>query len=209
MGNGSLLRSGGLLFVVIYDADGQLPQDTGEPHRAREEPGSREERSGRVDQVRNASWGKRVFGFGWKSSNVCVTCLNINIYKHVACYWGGIHVMNELWYSSCHWEFVEAVVFRHGSDRSVCCKGTGARVEGDWSWEEIGSLVWLSSGKDVRAGFRVRNWRLVSGEDGEGNGNLLLCCLKNSMDREAWWAVVHGVARVRHDWATHTRTEFL
>ena len=34
--------------------------------------------------------------------------------------------------------------------------------------------------------------------------------LENSMDREAWWATVHGVARVRHDWVTlsvsHTHT---
>ena len=30
----------------------------------------------------------------------------------------------------------------------------------------------------------------------EGNGNLLLySCLKNSMDREAWWTIVHGVAK--------------
>ena len=35
---------------------------------------------------------------------------------------------------------------------------------------------------------------------GEGNGNPLQdSCLENSMDREAWWATVHGVARVRHD----------
>ena len=31
---------------------------------------------------------------------------------------------------------------------------------------------------------------------GEGNGNPLQCsCLENPMDREAWWAAVHGVAR--------------
>ena len=31
---------------------------------------------------------------------------------------------------------------------------------------------------------------------GEGNGNpLQYSCLGNSMDREAWWATVHGVAR--------------
>ena len=24
-------------------------------------------------------------------------------------------------------------------------------------------------------------------------------CLENPMDREAWWATVHGVARVGHD----------
>ena len=27
-------------------------------------------------------------------------------------------------------------------------------------------------------------------------------CLENSMDRGAWWAAVHGVTRVGHDWAT-------
>ena len=32
---------------------------------------------------------------------------------------------------------------------------------------------------------------------GEGNGNPLQdSCLGNPMDREAWWAIVHGVARV-------------
>jgi len=31
---------------------------------------------------------------------------------------------------------------------------------------------------------------------GEENGNLLQYpCLKNSMDREAWWATVHGIAK--------------
>ena len=35
---------------------------------------------------------------------------------------------------------------------------------------------------------------------GEGNGNpLWYSCLDNLMDRGAWWATVHGVARVRHD----------
>ena len=30
----------------------------------------------------------------------------------------------------------------------------------------------------------------------EGNGNSLQeSCLKNSMDRRAWWATVHGVAK--------------
>ena len=30
---------------------------------------------------------------------------------------------------------------------------------------------------------------------GEGNGNLLqYSCLENPLDREAWWATVHGVA---------------
>ena len=37
---------------------------------------------------------------------------------------------------------------------------------------------------------------------GEGNGKLQYSCLENSMDREAWRALVHGVARVGHDLAT-------
>ena len=35
---------------------------------------------------------------------------------------------------------------------------------------------------------------------GLGNGNpLQYSCLENSVDRGAWQAIVHGVARVRHD----------
>ena len=38
---------------------------------------------------------------------------------------------------------------------------------------------------------------------GEGNGNpLQYSCLENPMDRGAWQATVHGVARVRHDLTT-------
>ena len=36
----------------------------------------------------------------------------------------------------------------------------------------------------------------VTGSRGEGNGNpLLYSCLENPMDREAWWAAVHRVAK--------------
>ena len=35
---------------------------------------------------------------------------------------------------------------------------------------------------------------------GEGNGNpLQYSCLENPMDKGAWHAIVHGVARVRHN----------
>ena len=38
---------------------------------------------------------------------------------------------------------------------------------------------------------------------GEGNGNpLQYSCLENPMNRGAWQATVHGVARVGHDLAT-------
>ena len=35
---------------------------------------------------------------------------------------------------------------------------------------------------------------------GEGNGTpLQYFCLENPMDGGAWWAAVHGIARVGHD----------
>ena len=37
---------------------------------------------------------------------------------------------------------------------------------------------------------------------GEGNGSPLQYCLENPMDRRAWQATVHGVARVRYDLVT-------
>ena len=47
---------------------------------------------------------------------------------------------------------------------------------------------------------------LISGlgrSPGEGNSNpLQYSCLENSMDREAWWATVHGVTKVRHNLVT-------
>ena len=36
----------------------------------------------------------------------------------------------------------------------------------------------------------------LGGSPGEGNGNpLQYSCLENSMDREAWWAIVPGVTK--------------
>ena len=46
----------------------------------------------------------------------------------------------------------------------------------------------------------------ISGSErspGEGNGNpLQYACLENPMNRGAWQAIVYGVTRVGHDWAT-------
>ena len=39
---------------------------------------------------------------------------------------------------------------------------------------------------------------------GAGNGNLLqYSCLKNSMDRGAWWAIVHGVTKSQTQLSTY------
>ena len=53
--------------------------------------------------------------------------------------------------------------------------------------------------------------RLLGQEDspGEGNGKPFQnSCLGNPMDREAWQATVHGVARVGQDLATKPLSEF-
>ena len=44
---------------------------------------------------------------------------------------------------------------------------------------------------------------LVGKSPGEGNGNPFQCsCLGNPVDRGAWRATVHGIARDRHDSVT-------
>ena len=45
----------------------------------------------------------------------------------------------------------------------------------------------------------IKDMGLIPGSGrtlGEGNGNpLQYCCLENPMDREDWWATVHGFAK--------------
>ena len=42
---------------------------------------------------------------------------------------------------------------------------------------------------------------------GKGNGNpLQYSCLKNSIDRGAWWAAIHGVAKSRTPLSLNTHT---
>ena len=44
----------------------------------------------------------------------------------------------------------------------------------------------------------------------EGNGNpLQYSHLENPMDRGAWWAIAHGVTRVRHNLATKQASKTL
>ena len=49
-------------------------------------------------------------------------------------------------------------------------------------------------------------WVSISGSGrspGEGNGNTFqYSCLENPMDRGAWWAKVHGLAKLGHDLVT-------
>ena len=60
----------------------------------------------------------------------------------------------------------------------------------------------FSGGSDSKeSACNVVNLGSVSGSgrsSGEGNGNLLqYSCLENPMDKKAWWATVHGVAKSR------------
>ena len=64
---------------------------------------------------------------------------------------------------------------------------------------------WLR-GKE--SAFNTGDVSLIPGlgrSPGAGNGNSLqYCCLGNPMERGAWWATVHGIARVRHNLATNS-----
>ena len=61
-----------------------------------------------------------------------------------------------------------------------------------------------SVGKE--SAYNVGDLGLIPGlgrSPGEGNGNpLQYYCLENPMDRGAWWATVHGIARVGHELLT-------
>ena len=80
---------------------------------------------------------------------------------------------------------------------SVCVCGGG------WLWTSQVALVVNNPPANARD---IRGVGSIPGSGrspGEGNGNpLQYTCLGNPMDREAWWAAVHGVTRVRHDLVT-------
>ena len=68
----------------------------------------------------------------------------------------------------------------------------GLKVVGDKSTGNFGS-----DGKDSTCNARDPGSIPGSGSSvGEGNGYPLQCsCLENSMNRGAWWATAHGIAK--------------
>ena len=58
-------------------------------------------------------------------------------------------------------------------------------------------LPWWLSGEEYACQVGDEGWIPGSGKSsGEGNVNpLQYSCLENPMDRGAWWATVHGVAK--------------
>ena len=91
--------------------------------------------------------------------------------------------------------------------------------------EFIVQVIWYFPGgavvQNLPANVRgVRDKGSIPGlgrSSGGGYGSpLQYSCLENSMDRRAWWATVHGLQRVGHDWVhvhahahahTHTHTQ--
>ena len=73
-------------------------------------------------------------------------------------------------------------------------------VPQDISWGFPGGSV----GKETACNAGDTSWIPGSGRSpGEGNGDpLQYSCLENPRDRGAWWAIVPGVTRVRHNLAT-------
>ena len=71
-----------------------------------------------------------------------------------------------------------------------------------WSCQNI--FPGGSDGKESSCSLGVLSLIPALGRSpGGGNGNpFQYSFLENSMDRGAWWAIVHGWQRVRHDWAT-------
>ena len=72
------------------------------------------------------------------------------------------------------------------------------RVRQDW--RDLAAAAAAAGGLDGKASAcNAEDPGLIPGlgrSPGEGNGNSLqYSCLENSMDREAWWAIVHGVAK--------------
>ena len=66
----------------------------------------------------------------------------------------------------------------------------------------ISPLMWIKSllANTGDAGSILGSGRSLGG----GNGNpLQYCCLKNSLDRGAWWATAHGPKATKHTAQTH------
>ena len=66
-------------------------------------------------------------------------------------------------------------------------------------------LPWWLSGKE--SAYNAGDAGLIPGSGrspGEGNGNSFqYSCLENPMDRGAWWAIVHGVAKSQTQLSNH------
>jgi len=64
-------------------------------------------------------------------------------------------------------------------------------------------LPWLSGKESICNAGDTGSVPGLGRSPGEGNDNpLQYSCMENSINRGAWWAIVHEVTRVRHNLAT-------
>ena len=112
--------------------------------------------------------------------------------------------MSEMWVQFLGWEDLlqkdmatlpSITAWRIPMDRRAWQSTGSQRVGQDWS-----NLEGFPAGSDSKeAACNAEHSGLIPGlgrSPGERNGNLLQYpCLENSMDREAWWATVHGVTK--------------
>ena len=67
-----------------------------------------------------------------------------------------------------------------------------------WATKSVFGFLWWLSGKEAR---NAGDAGLIPGlgrSPGGGHGNpLQYSCLENTMDRGAWWVIVHSVAKSR------------
>ena len=78
--------------------------------------------------------------------------------------------------------------------------GKGDHMYGDSVWWYVCNSMGLPYGSDGKeSACDAGDLGSIPGSGrspGEGNGNpLQYSCLENPMDREAWWATVHGVTK--------------
>ena len=150
--------------------------------------------------------------WSWNSSTLATWCKELTHWKRPWCWerlksgegddrgWDG-------WMASpTHWIWV-GVNYGSGwwTGRPGVLQSMGSRrVRHDWaavlSWSEDGCTLGFPGGSDGKeSACSAGEPGSIPGlgrSSGEGNGNSLqYSCLENSMDREAWWATVHGVAK--------------
>ena len=74
---------------------------------------------------------------------------------------------------------------------------------------KVCTLLWGFPGGSVVKNLPTNagDWGSIPGSErspGEGNGNpIQYSCLENSMDRGAWWAIVHGVTKSQRELSRH------
>ena len=152
----------------------------------------------------------------WNSSTLATSCEELTHWKRLWCWerleagegddrgWDGWMVSPTrgtwVWVHSGSWWWTgtPGVLWFMGSQR----------VGHDWAtalnWTELKSLQTVPVGSAVKklpANAGDAETIPASGRpSGEGNGNpLQYSCLRNPMDRRAWWATVHGIAK-RQTW---------